>query len=220
MFAPHGAAREQVTPARRGRRARPPPEKGPRTEAERLPKAMQPTAAQASETGDVVALSFAAPDAEARYRAATMQALQRVAFREDDRERGLASSDMAVLLRSVRASAEPITRALTEAGVPFVIVRGALVAEVRRFWRPDKQEDQGRKEAWGLYVLYQACRRRVAAVRTPAIAGTSGRLRSWPTANCPISRPRCAVSSSPRACRVFERRRERSALGPRSQSRA
>ena len=43
----------------------------------------------------------------------TIQALRGVAFTEDGDERGLSWSDMAILLRSVKANAEPITRALS-----------------------------------------------------------------------------------------------------------
>jgi DNA helicase-2/ATP-dependent DNA helicase PcrA len=87
----------------------------------RLPKAMKPTGAQPYEPGDIAALAFASPDEEAQHIVATAQALRGVAFAEDGRERGLAWSDMAVLLRSVKANAEPITQALRAAGIPFVV---------------------------------------------------------------------------------------------------
>jgi DNA helicase-2/ATP-dependent DNA helicase PcrA len=88
---------------------------------ERLPKAMKPTDTQACEAGDIVALAFDDPDVESRYVVSTIKSLSGVAFKEDGTERGLAWSDMAVLLRSVRNSAEPITTALTAAGIPFVV---------------------------------------------------------------------------------------------------
>ena len=88
---------------------------------ERLPKAMKPTEAQVHESGDIVALSFETPEEEARHIAETAQALRGVAFREGGEERGLSWSDMAVLLRSVQANAEPITAALHAAEVPFVV---------------------------------------------------------------------------------------------------
>ena len=87
----------------------------------RLAKAMKPTGAQAYESGDIVALSFGDPDAEARHIAETIQSLRGVAFSEDGVERGLSWSDMAILLRSVKANAEPITQALQAAGIPFVV---------------------------------------------------------------------------------------------------
>ena len=89
--------------------------------AARLKKAMKPTGAQAYDVGDIVALPFATPDDEARHIVATAQALRGVAFKEDGVERGLAWSDMAVLLRSVKANAEPITAALRAAGIPYVV---------------------------------------------------------------------------------------------------
>ena len=87
----------------------------------RLTKAMKPTGAQPYESGDIVALSFADPDAEALHIAETIRSLRGTSFKEDDLERGLSWSDMAILLRSVKANAEPITRALQAAGVPFVV---------------------------------------------------------------------------------------------------
>jgi DNA helicase II / ATP-dependent DNA helicase PcrA len=87
----------------------------------RLTKAMKPTGAQADEPGDIVALSFATPDGEAQYIAATARALRGIGLKEDEVERGLSWSDMAVLLRSVKANAEPITSALHAAGIPFVV---------------------------------------------------------------------------------------------------
>lgn len=88
----------------------------------RLPKAMRPTSAQSYEPGDIVALSFNSPNEEANYIAETAKSLRGVAIREDDTERGISWSDMAVLLRSVKANAEPILQAFDAAGVPFVVV--------------------------------------------------------------------------------------------------
>lgn len=87
----------------------------------RLAKAMKPTGVQPYETGDLVALSFADPDAEARHIVETIRALRGAAFKEDEIERGLSWSDMAILLRSVKANAEPITQALRAAEIPFVV---------------------------------------------------------------------------------------------------
>ena len=89
---------------------------------ERLPKAMIPTKAQAYEPGDICALSFNTPDAEAAFIAKTIKDLHGVAFAEDGKERGLAYSDFAILLRSVKANGEPIARALRDAGIPSVVV--------------------------------------------------------------------------------------------------
>ena len=87
----------------------------------RLAKEMKPTGAQSYEPGDIVALSFDDPDAEARHIVQSIQTLRGVAFTEDETERGLSWSDMAILLRSVRSNAEPITDALQTAGIPFVV---------------------------------------------------------------------------------------------------
>lgn len=87
----------------------------------RLPKKMQPTGAQTYDPGDIVALSFNSAEDEAEYIAKTAQSLRGVAFKEDDKERGLAWSDMAILLRSVKASAEFITTALHAANIPYVV---------------------------------------------------------------------------------------------------
>jgi len=89
--------------------------------AARLKKAMKPTGAQPYDAGDIVALSFASADDEASCIVATAQSLRGVAFTEDGNERGLSWSDMAILLRSVKANAAPITDALRAAGIPFVV---------------------------------------------------------------------------------------------------
>ena len=87
----------------------------------RLPKAMKPAGDQIYESGDIAALSFDSPEEEARHIVETAQSLRGVAFREDGDERGLSWSDMAVLLRSVRKNAEPITETFRAAGVPFIV---------------------------------------------------------------------------------------------------
>lgn len=88
----------------------------------RLPKAMKPTAAQTSEAGDITAMSFADPDAEAAYITGVCSASRGLIIREDDKDRGISWSDMAILLRSVKKDAAPIMRALDSAGIPFVVV--------------------------------------------------------------------------------------------------
>jgi DNA helicase-2/ATP-dependent DNA helicase PcrA len=110
--------------------------------AERLQKQMQPTDAQEFQDGDIVALSFADPDQEAAYIAQTLQSLRGVAIKEPTATdpahmRGISWSDMAILLRSVRASGEPVTRALDAAGIPYVIAGmnnlfGTVEAEAAR----------------------------------------------------------------------------------------
>src|SRR5262249_51069150 len=93
----------------------------------RLPKQMKPTNAQPYEAGDICALQFADPAAEAQYIVQTAQALHGIAFKEPtkedpNRERGLAWSDMAILLRSVARNGAPITAALDAANIRYVIV--------------------------------------------------------------------------------------------------
>ncbi len=87
----------------------------------RLPKEMKPTGVQAYEAGDIVALSFSTPDEEAQYIAQTAKALRGVAIWEDDTERGISWSDMAVLLRSVKGNGESITHAFDAAGIPYLV---------------------------------------------------------------------------------------------------
>jgi DNA helicase-2/ATP-dependent DNA helicase PcrA len=88
---------------------------------DRLPKAMKPADAQAYEPGDIVALSFDHPADEAAHIARACGALHGVAIRDDGRERGIAWSDMAILLRSVRRDGAAIQAALREAGIPYII---------------------------------------------------------------------------------------------------
>jgi DNA helicase-2/ATP-dependent DNA helicase PcrA len=88
----------------------------------RLPKEMKPTGAQTFEPGDIVALSFNSPDEEAQHIVNMVQALRGVAIREGDIERGISWSDIAVLLRSVKANASPITRAFDAAGIRYIVV--------------------------------------------------------------------------------------------------
>lgn len=90
--------------------------------SQRLEKKMQPTDAQSYDQGDIVALSFNDPDEEAAYIADTARSLRGVAIKDDDQERGISWSDMAILLRSVRTNGEPITRALDSAGIPYIVI--------------------------------------------------------------------------------------------------
>ncbi|MCY4586942.1 MAG: ATP-dependent DNA helicase [Bryobacterales bacterium] len=90
----------------------------------RLVKAMKPTGAQPYESGDITARPFSDPDAEAQYIVDLIKDLRGVAFKDDKDdqvERGLSWSDMAILLRSVKANAEPITQALQSARIPFIV---------------------------------------------------------------------------------------------------
>lgn len=91
--------------------------------ADRLPKQMKPAGAQDYEAGDIVAYSFDTPDDEAHYIAETCKSLHGVAIKEQDgKMRGIAWSDMAILLRSVAKNGAPITRALDAAGIPYLVI--------------------------------------------------------------------------------------------------
>ncbi len=91
--------------------------------SERLPKQMKPEGAQNYESGDIVALGFDNPDEEAQYIAQTCKSLLGVAVKESGgKERGVAWSDMAILLRSVAHNAKPITKALDVANIPYLVV--------------------------------------------------------------------------------------------------
>lgn len=89
---------------------------------QRLPKEMKATTAQDYEVGDIVALPFDDPEEEAKYVAEMCKALHGVAVKNGEKpKRGIAWSDMAILLRSVRRDGGAITDALKAAGVPFVV---------------------------------------------------------------------------------------------------
>ena len=89
--------------------------------ARRLPKEMKATQAQDFDPGDLVALSFGSPEEEAKYIAQTCKSLLGTVINDNGTERGIAWSDMAILLRSVRNSGTAIIEALDAEGVPFVI---------------------------------------------------------------------------------------------------
>ncbi len=89
---------------------------------ERLPKAMRPTDAQPSEPGDVAACTFASAEAEAAWIADTFRDLHGVAFADRGETRGLAWSDMTVLLRSgLKRNAAPLVDALKARGIPYLV---------------------------------------------------------------------------------------------------
>lgn len=87
----------------------------------RLPKTMAASSIQNFENGDVTALTFDSPEEEADWIVDQIKSLRGVSFKEENGERGLTYSDMAVLLRSVKRNAKPITDALKVARVPFVV---------------------------------------------------------------------------------------------------
>ena len=85
----------------------------------RLTKHMETAGAQTYEKGDIVALSFESPEEEAEYIAEAIRSLHGLELA--DERRGISWSDMAILLRSVRGDAAPITDALKKAGIPFIV---------------------------------------------------------------------------------------------------
>ena len=87
----------------------------------RLPKSMSHRGNHTYHDGDIVALNFETPEKEAQHIAETIDSLCGVAFEEDGQSRGLSWSDMAILLRSVKNSGEPIAKALKAAEIPYVV---------------------------------------------------------------------------------------------------
>jgi len=89
----------------------------------RLPKAMESADAQPATRGDILALKFDTPEAEATWIARKIQELHGSEYRDkaDAVPRGLTYSDMAVLLRSVKNDARPIVDALDAASIPYVV---------------------------------------------------------------------------------------------------
>lgn len=90
--------------------------------ARRLPKSMGSGSHQVFERGDLLALTFTDPPTEAAWIAEKIRRLHGAVFTEvDGTERGLAFSDVAVLLRSVRATGHAIVDALRDAAIPYVV---------------------------------------------------------------------------------------------------
>src|SRR5688572_8313638 len=90
---------------------------------ERLQKAMVAAGHQTWERGDLLALTFADPDAEAVWIVDRIEHLRGVPFcdRPESEPRGLSWSDCAVLLRSVAKDSEPVVAELRRRGIPFVV---------------------------------------------------------------------------------------------------
>lgn len=104
----------------------------------RLEKNMLPTDSQPYEPGDLIARSFDSPDDEAKFIADTILSLRGVAFTDPEgTKRGLSFSDVAVLLRSVRANGDPIIKALQNAGIPFIVggLNNLFETGARQIWQ-------------------------------------------------------------------------------------
>lgn len=90
----------------------------------RLPKQMLCADSQTYERGDLLQLSFESPEHEATWIADKVTELLGTPFRDkpDDEPRGLAYSDFAVLLRSVKNDGPVIVQALRDKGIPVLVV--------------------------------------------------------------------------------------------------
>ena len=90
---------------------------------ERLAKKMESAEMQPFNYGHVLALTFLKPEEEAGWITDKIQQLSGSEYADAPGRppRGLTYSDFAVLLRSVKNDAEPITAALEQAGIPFVV---------------------------------------------------------------------------------------------------
>lgn len=90
----------------------------------RLVKDMRSASHQIFSRGDILCESFDTPGSEAAAIVAKVRRLVGAPFKDEPQvePRGLAYSDFAVLLRSVRSNAGPILEALEAAGIPAVVV--------------------------------------------------------------------------------------------------
>lgn len=90
---------------------------------ERLQKAMIASGHQTWERGDLLALTFEDPEAEAVWIADRIEHLCGVPFRDRPSSdvRGLSWSDCAVLFRSVARDSEPVVAELQRRRIPFVV---------------------------------------------------------------------------------------------------
>src|SRR5262249_24104337 len=90
-----------------------------RNDPNRLKKAMVSAGHQTFERGNLLALTFDSPEKEAQWIARKIISLRGIPFKDDPdtAPRGLSWSDCAILLRSVRQSGDPITKALKDAGI-------------------------------------------------------------------------------------------------------
>lgn len=91
--------------------------------AQRLTKAMESVHNQTWERGDLLALTFDDPEAEAASICDRMMELRGVPFRDTPQSepRGLSWSDFAVLYRSVSRDADPLVAELRRRGIPFIV---------------------------------------------------------------------------------------------------
>lgn len=90
---------------------------------DRLQKRMVSADSQGFERGDLLSLEFDSPNAEAVWIAKKIKSLIGMPFQDSPgaEPRGLAPSDFAVLLRSVRRNGDVIVDALQDAGLPVIV---------------------------------------------------------------------------------------------------
>jgi DNA helicase-2/ATP-dependent DNA helicase PcrA len=91
---------------------------------ERLEKKMEPVGAQPYARGDLLALHFKTPQEEGAWIASKIALLLGTPYRDrpEGEPRGLALSDFAILLRSVRNDADSILAELDRAGLRYVVI--------------------------------------------------------------------------------------------------
>lgn len=89
----------------------------------RLPKQMAAAGHQAWDRGDLLALTFDSPEAEASWLCDRMQELRGVPFADTptSEPRGLSWSDFAVLYRSVARDADPLVAEMRRREIPYVV---------------------------------------------------------------------------------------------------
>lgn len=89
--------------------------------ADRLAKSMVSKEKQPFKHGDLLCLRFADPEKEAAWIVRKIADMRGVPFEEKGVIRGLAWSDFAILLRSVKGSGAPFLQALRAANIPYVV---------------------------------------------------------------------------------------------------
>ncbi len=89
----------------------------------RLPKAMESSATQPTNRGDILALEFSDIGEEAEWIITKIQQIYGTQYfdKPDAEVRGLTYSDISVLFRSVRNDAKPLVQALDRAGIPYIV---------------------------------------------------------------------------------------------------
>lgn len=90
---------------------------------QRLPKAMAASGHQEWQRGDLLALEFDDPDAEAAWIVDRVEELRGVPFSAQPGagQRGLSWSDCAILFRSVARDSGPVVEELRRRGIPFIV---------------------------------------------------------------------------------------------------